>query len=83
MEFVQIYQLRCHAFPRLSLISLLKDSDAMHKRKKCLTTPGWFFFQDLKPENLLLAERPSGDLPPVIKLTDFGIARAIEGILLR
>lgn len=34
--------------------------------------------RDLKPENLLLAERPSGDRPPVIKLTDFGIARAIE-----
>ena len=35
--------------------------------------------QDLKPENLLLAERPSEDRPPIIKLTDFGIAKSIEG----
>ena len=54
----------------------------MHNKKECLTMLGWFFFQDLKPENLLLAEKPSGDRPPVIKLTDFGIAKAIEGIVL-
>lgn len=34
--------------------------------------------RDLKPENLLLAEKPSEDRPPVIKLTDFGIAKSIE-----
>lgn len=34
--------------------------------------------RDLKPENLLLAEIPSGDRPPIIKLTDFGIAKSIE-----
>ena len=37
------------------------------------------FLQDLKPENLLLAEKPSEDRPPIIKLTDFGIAQSIEG----
>lgn len=34
--------------------------------------------RDLKPENLLLAEKPSEDRPPIIKLTDFGIAKSIE-----
>ena len=38
-----------------------------------------FLLQDLKPENLLLAEKPSEDRPPIIKLTDFGIAKSIEG----
>jgi serine/threonine protein kinase len=36
--------------------------------------------QDLKPENLLLSERPCDDTPPVIKLTDFGIAKQLQGI---
>lgn len=34
--------------------------------------------RDLKPENLLLAEKPTVDRPPIIKLTDFGIAKSIE-----
>ena len=42
-------------------------------------TLNFFFLQDLKPENLLLAEKPSEDRPPIIKLTDFGIAKSIEG----
>jgi len=33
--------------------------------------------RDLKPENLLLAEKPSEERPPIIKLTDFGIAKSI------
>lgn len=34
--------------------------------------------RDLKPENLLLAEKPEVDRPPIIKLTDFGIAKRIQ-----
>ena len=35
--------------------------------------------QDLKPENLLLSEKPNNERPPVLKLTDFGIAKKLEG----
>ena len=43
----------------------------------------YFLAQDLKPENLLLAENPTVDRPPIIKLTDFGIAKSIEGKTVR
>lgn len=43
----------------------------------------YFLSQDLKPENLLLAEKPTVDRPPIIKLTDFGIAKSIEGKIVR
>jgi len=39
----------------------------------------FIFFKDLKPENLLLSEKPRDDRPPVIKLTDFGIATYLQG----
>ncbi|KAK3741158.1 hypothetical protein QZH41_011824 [Actinostola sp. cb2023] len=35
--------------------------------------------KDLKPENLLLSEKSRDDRPPVIKLTDFGIAKQLQG----
>ena len=35
--------------------------------------------QDLKPENLLLSEKPNNERPPILKLADFGIAKKLKG----
>ncbi|EDO33022.1 predicted protein [Nematostella vectensis] len=48
------------------------------KALRYLTRKG-IIHRDLKPENLLLSERPSDHRPPIIKLTDFGIAKQLKG----
>ncbi|XP_031565834.1 calcium/calmodulin-dependent protein kinase type II delta chain-like, partial [Actinia tenebrosa] len=47
------------------------------KALKYLSEKG-IIHRDLKPENLLLSERSCEEKPPVIKLTDFGIAKLMK-----